>query len=276
MTNSSGTPLPKFDDPPVVESVLSVEFAPLERWGVPHYGLFWEAIRQDFPRWDVKPPLSSVIERFDKPSPDEQPPSVTLRPGPPDFRCWYIDEDDRTLIQIQNGRFIHNWRKTGPEDKYPHYDKSIRLAFEQNWKKFCDFTQQNDLGQPYVIQCEITYINHLEIRKGWESPADLPKVLLPWSGATNGHFLPAPDSVAFDVNFRLPDDKGRLRVSAKPAIRNSDGTEIVQLNLTARGKPDKDDPTSALEWLDLGRQWVVRGFADLTSSEMHKLWKRRT
>jgi hypothetical protein len=62
----------------------------------------------------------------------------------------------------------------------------------------------------------------------------------------------------------------------KPAIRNEDGVEILQLTLTARGKPDGSDLESVLNWLDVGRQWVVRGFTDFTSEQMHTLWERST
>ena len=206
MTGPSGNPLPKFGDPPIVESVLGVDFTPLEGWGVPHYGLFWETVRQEFPKWDVKPPLTTVIERFGE---AESASRVTLGTGPPDFRCWYTDQEDRSLIQIQNGRFIHNWRKVHPGDEYPHYEQHIRPLFERNWDNFRKFLDRNGLKQPCVKQCEVTYFNHLEVGHGWKAPSDLPQVFLPWSGATNNQFLPPPDSVSFDISYCLPDKKGK-------------------------------------------------------------------
>ncbi|MCB7130454.1 MAG: TIGR04255 family protein, partial [Candidatus Brocadiales bacterium] len=187
-----------------------------------------------------------------------------------------IDADDRTLIQVQGNRFTYNWRKRGTEDAYPHYDQSVRPAFQHVWQEFAQFVEKHKLGQVSVVQCEVTYINHLEVGKGSVQASSLAKVFPCWSGKTSGEFLPAPENVGFDVTYRIPDERGRLRISLKPAIRNEDGVEILQLTLTARGKPADSDPDSVLGWLDMGRQWVVRGFTDFTSEQMHTLWQRST
>jgi uncharacterized protein (TIGR04255 family) len=192
----------------------------------------------------------------------------------PGLRCWFLDGHDRTLIQVQNDRFVYNWRKTGPEDVYPHYDESVRPAFQRAWGQFVDFVQDNHLGDVNVVQCEVTYINHLEVGKGWQTPSDIRNVFPCWSGKSQAGYLPSPESVQFDVVYRMPDDKGRLRVSMKPAIRNQDGVEILQLTLTARLRPTASNSNAVLDCLDRGREWVVRGFADFTSDQMHGLWKR--
>ena len=44
--------LPSFDAPPVNETVLGVEFTPLAKWSIPHFGLFWSRIRDEYPRCD--------------------------------------------------------------------------------------------------------------------------------------------------------------------------------------------------------------------------------
>jgi hypothetical protein len=49
----------------------------------------------------------------------------------------------------------------------------------------------------------------------------------------------------------------------------------VQLRLTARGLPDGQDLDGVLAWMDLGREWIVRGFADITSPSAHALWERK-
>jgi uncharacterized protein (TIGR04255 family) len=144
------------------------------------------------------------------------------------------------------------------------------------WELFVEFVKQNRLGEVNVLQCEVTYINHLEIGEGLNSASELQGVFPCWSGKTSGTFLPAPENVGFDVTYQMPDQEGRLRVSVKPAIRHQDGLEILQLTLTARGKPKGSDLGSVLGWLDKGREWVVRGFTDFTSEKMHRLWQRST
>jgi len=264
--------LPKYLEPPVVETVLALEFAPIENWGIPHFGLFWQRIRNEFPRFQVQPPLESQIESFHLP---QSPPTAGLRlMSTPEVRCWFVDSDDKTLIQVQNNRFIYNWRKRGEEHAYPHYDENIRPRFERVWRLFREFVEaQPELGAVEIVQCEVTYVNQLEAGKGWDSADDVKDVFRCWSGSTGG-FLPAPETVGFNVRYRMPNDRGRLHIAMTPAVRNLDGVEILQLTLTARGRPDSGTTDSAIHWLDVGREWVVRGFTDITSEKMHTLWQR--
>lgn len=273
MADRANKPLPKFTAPPVIETVVGVEFHRLDNWGVPFFGLFWNHIRERFPKFAVKPPLDSQIEVFEKPKPPSAPRVQLLTE--PEVRCWFIDGDERALIQLQSNRFTYNWRKAEEADSYPHYDASIRPAFDDAWRQFLAFASEQQLGEVRVVQCEVSYINHIEVGKGWHTAEDLDKVFPCWSGKSTGDFLPTPETVSFDVSYRLPDERGRLRMSVKPAIRNKDGVEVLQLTVTARGKPTDSTATAVLEWIDLGRDWVVRGFADFTSSTMHSLWKRK-
>jgi hypothetical protein len=59
------------------------------------------------------------------------------------------------------------------------------------------------------------------------------------------------------------------------AFRFSDAKETLQLTVSARGKPASGSTSDILEWLDLGREWVVRGFTDFTSETVHELWRRK-
>lgn len=264
--------LPRFGDPPVIETVLGVEFAPIEGWSIPHFGLFWDTVRSDFPKSKVLPPLDSQIERFDAPV-VPQGLSISMLESP-DVRCWFIAPDDRTLLQVQRNRFVFNWKKEGATDTYPHYDSAIRPSFEKYWARYLAFMTSAELPVPEVLQCEVSYINHLEIQKGWSSPAELSKVFPLLAERKWQSFLPEPEALAFEARFRLPNNRGRLRISSRPAIRSADGKEIIQLTLTVRGKPDGPSTDQVLEWLDFGRDWVVRGFADFTTKRMHDIWKR--
>ena len=265
--------LPDFDDPPIVETALSVEFATLAKWRVPHFGLFWHEIHNDYDRFEVQSPLASQVEKFGIEARIPQTLKAELLLEPP-VRCWFISKSDTRLIQVQNDRFVHNWRKAGTAEGYPHYE-NIRPTFEREWTRFCAFLESNSIGRPDVRQCEITYVNHIEPGKAWNTLADLPNVLACWSGTWSGDFLATPEVVAVNAAFVIPNNRGRLHISLQPAVRHADAKEILQLTLTARGKPAAADTASILNWFDLGREWIVRGFTDFTSTKMHKLWKRK-
>jgi len=269
----AGQPLPDFDNPPVVETVLGVEFVPLSKWGVPHFGIFWHEIKTEYPRFEVQPPLVSQMERFGKPT--TLLPQVTLElVAQFPVRCWFIHQSDTRLLQVQNDRFIHNWRKVGTTDTYPHYEH-IRPIFAQEWTRFCEFLAAQGIGAPEVRQCEVIYINHIDPGKGWQTLADLPDVLGTRIGAETDHFLPAPETVGLTASYPMPTEQGRLHVQMQPVIRHADAAQTLQFTLTARGRPTSSQTVDLLRWFDLGREWVVRGFADFTTARMHALWRRR-
>ena len=270
--SASQEPLPTFVDPPVIEAVLGVQFAPLQQLSILHFGIYWAQIQEAYPHQEIKPALVPAIEEFER-----QPGSEAIvRFGPvsePELRCWFIDSGSTRLIQTQKDRFIRNWRKVKPEDSYPHYD-ILKPEFQAEWERFCGFLQQSGLGVPEVNQCEVTYVNHIEIGKGWESPGEAHKVIRLVSDTSTADLLKQPELVRMNTSYAFPNNKGRLHIAAQPAISQHLAKEVLQLTLTARGRPDSSDLPGVLEWFDLGHEWVVRGFADLTTPQMHKVWRR--
>jgi len=265
---------PDYDNPPVVETFLGVQFAPLTKFSLLHFGLYWAKIRDEFPSFQVQPPLGATIEQFGV-GLFAQPRVGVELVSQPEIRCWFIDKTGAKLNQVQKDRFIHNWRKPKPDDKYVHYE-NIRPRFSNEWERFCAFLDEAELGKPEVNQCEMAYINHIEQGKGWESFADLNRVIAPWSGRCSNEFLPALESASIEARYLFPEQKGRLHIEVQPAIRQSDGKEILQLNMTARGKPESSEIKHILEWLDLGHEWIVKGFTGFTTDFMHNEWRRKT
>jgi len=56
----------------------------------------------------------------------------------------------------------------------------------------------------------------------------------------------------------------------EPASQESDLRAVYVMKLTARGFVGE-----GTDFIDLGRAAIVRGFAELTTAEMHSVWKRR-
>lgn len=274
MADTPSTPLPEYELPPVVETLLGVQFQRLESWGTPHFGLFWQRVRDEYPQFEIQPPLLHQEERFGAENVAPKSLSFRLQQEPP-LRCWFLNSTGGRLLQLQNGHFIHNWRLAGKQDTYPRYDLTIRPQFESEWRRFCEFLASEGISEPKITQCEVTYVNHIARSNGWESSEDLPQVFPCWSGENSGNFLPTPESVVLNSNYVLPNQQGRLHIEAEPAIREADAQEVLQLKLTVRGRPASSSLSDILNWFDLGREWVVRGFTDFTSARMHELWKRK-
>lgn len=266
--------LPDFENPPVEETALSIQFAPIPRFGIPHYGLYWSRIRDQFPQFEVQTPIQNVMEQYETAA--RNAPRFGIRfVNAPDLRCWFLDETTTRLIQLQQDRFVHNWRRVKGDEKYPRYE-NVRETLSAEWRRFCSFLNEERMDQPDVNQCEVTYVNHIEYFKGWANYGELGKVIRLWSETGSWGFLPPPERVNMKMNYLLPDNSGRLHVSLAPVIRARDATEVLQVTLTARGAPKSAKLDDVFSWLDLGREWVVKGFADFTSEVMHKNWGRKS
>ncbi len=264
--------MPDFERPPVVETALGVEFLSMPGWTPSHFAVFAREVQSEYPRVEIRDDvISSTIERF---GPEAR--------RPPEFRAellshmpmrwWYVDDARGRLLQLQTDRFVHNWRKPSPEAAYPRYPET-RTMFKSAWERFLAFLSAQGLDSPTVVQCQVDYINHLEKGDGWQSPADMSNVsrLL---GAVQGDFLPTPDVLLLAARYVIPPEQGRLHVTLQPALRNVDQVEILQLSLTARGRPASSTTDDILKWLDTGHEWVVRGFVDVTTPAMHQRWRR--
>lgn len=136
-------------------------------------------------------------------------------------------------------------------------------------------SDQRGFRHPEVTQAEVTYVNQIERGDGWELPGDAVRVT-PLLGDPQPAFLPPPEVLAVDARYVIPPERGRLRVALQPALRIKDQKEVLQLQLTARGSPKSSSMDDILEWFDLGHEWVVRGFLDVTSTAMHARWGLRS
>jgi len=264
--------LPKFKDPPVIETVLDVHFALLEQFSIPHFGLYWDKIRDKYPVISVHPPLSIVTDQSVLEKKSLGQPKVKFISGD-HVRCWFIDKEQNHLIQVQKDRFIFNWRKVTGTELYPSFDK-FKPKFKTEWTKFCSFLDSEGIPTPQVKQCEVTYVNHFEIGRETNSFGEIAKVMNLWKSQKSDSFLPNPDIVRFNTSFSFPDKKGKLHISLEPTLRGRDAKEIIQLRLIARGQPQSSNLEDILAWFEIGHEWIVKGFTDLTTSEMHKLWGR--
>src|SRR5882672_9185342 len=154
--------LPDFENPPLTEVVLSLQFealAPIEF--VETVGLFRARLRDGYPQTEQHPPLPPAFEIFGAPA---AVPHVRFQlqaiPDPPRF--WFVNEAGTEILQVQTDRFAHNWRKVGQADQYPRYER-IRRTFLDEYSNLNRIVERR-LGRGCVPnQCEITYVNHIDL-----------------------------------------------------------------------------------------------------------------
>ena len=267
--------LPDFDAPPLAEVLISVQFDAITNLQVPQIGVFWSRIRDRFPTTEQHPPLESAIEKFGPPTPPKV--QLSISQAPPLSRTWFLNEIGSELIQIQTDRFMHNWRKVEEGDSYPRYEH-VRQQFSNGLRDFCDFLEEETLGEFRPNQCEISYINHIEINHIWSGHSELSNVLALWNPKCDDDFLSGLENVRVATQHLIveggSDPIGRLHISAQPAFRSTNNEPLLVLTLTARGAPVEPTSDDVLAFIDKGREAIVRGFASVTTPEMHKYWGR--
>jgi uncharacterized protein (TIGR04255 family) len=222
----------------------------------------------------MQPPFFTPMEKFGDERLAPQPAFQIVQTGAGLDRYWFLTEDGTRLIQIQKDWFIINWRKVRGDETYPRYERELRRTFEAEWGRFKKFVSDRDLGLIEPQQCEVTYVNDIVKGAGWDTFAQSLELFSFWAGQGRSGFLPDPEVFNIAASFLMPEARGRLHVVTQHILRRIDQREAVQLRLTARGRPESGDDVDVLAWLDLGREWIVRGFADLTSIKGDGLWKR--
>jgi uncharacterized protein (TIGR04255 family) len=277
--NSPAMPFPNYKNPPVAEVALSVQFEPLNLMKTGDLGNLWSLFRKSgFSRTEDHRPLDAFDERFD-PRAYVQETGILFRTldPPPMPRVWFLNEQGTELVQVQRDRFIHNWRKLGSDVDYVRYPR-IREKFRTGFSEFESFVSTEGLGTISPNQCEVTYTNHLLSGEGWDRQGDLARIFSFWN-PVDGGFLPSiPEHAAVSIRHLIPDSSGkhigRLHIEAQPAFRNPDFRPMIVLTLTARGTPIGLGADGVMAFLDLGREWIVRGFTSITTQEMHTRWGR--
>lgn len=274
MALEGGLPLADFETPPVIEVVLSLQFEALSTLQAVQLGALWEEFKEDFPRTEEHTPLPPVVETFGLPPRSAQVQfKMVDRPEPP--RVWMLDAEGSRLIQIQQDRLIQNWRRMEEGSIYPHYG-ILREGFEVTLSRFRQFVDRQELGPIRPNQCEVSYINHILPSGVWSNHGEADKVF-GLARRVSGDFLPDLEEIQIASRFVIGGSQnpaGRLHAQLQPAFRTTDTLPIFVLTLTARGAPTSTDDEGILRFFDLGHEWIVRGFAELTTPRMHQVWGR--
>lgn len=268
--------LPDYENPPVVEVVLGVQFEPLREFVGPYVGLFWQELREKLPELQEQPYLTPVVERFGVS--EERSLRVEFQTFPNSYRYWLLSDTGNQLIQVQQDRFHHNWRKVKEHDVYPRYE-TIREKFKSEVTGLQEFLKSEGLGSIKPNQCEITYVNHVAPSENWGGHRELDKLVTVFRSDYSDDFLGLPEKVRLALSYLMTgkagEPLGRLHIRAEPALqRGGERQQIYRLTLTARGEPQGDGLEGVSSFLDLGRSWIVRGFTSVTTPEMHQEWRR--
>lgn len=281
--DSKGT---RYERPPVVEVALGAQFKPLASLGVPQLGRVWETFSRRFPKVEHQPPLSHEIERRGVQA-QQAPifrvvePAAVLMP-----RLWMVSELGSELLQIQQDRFIRNWRRYHDgRVVYPEYAKCLRPRMIEDLTVFLDLVRSSDLGEIEFDQCDVTYVNHIEPNEIWDGSAAPSKVVPGFAPEIWERGSSPLDALGFRVRHEILDARGEfaghLYVQLDlgltvPTLEAPEPHPLLVLQLYARGAPTGKGIEGVLGFLDIGHNAIVTTFDMMTSAEMQNFWGKKT
>ncbi len=162
--------LPYYDNPPVVETILGVQFDRLPGFRNAHLGAFWQLLGAN--EWPVvadASPLHAQFERFAEETRWASGAQLHLTQDP-SCRLQIKSEQGDRMIQVQNNRLHFNWLGAGG-GTYPRYER-VREEFSRVLGRFMAFVEEANVGELRPNQWEVTYLNHIPKGTTWTSPAD--------------------------------------------------------------------------------------------------------
>jgi uncharacterized protein (TIGR04255 family) len=268
--------LPKYERPPLIETAMGVQFAPIANFTAGHYGWFWKRYLDEY--WTkVQDAVRSVnqFEKFGEQGSWQQfpPQQLVIQGTPQPDRILIFDERNDRIIQLQNDRFFYNWRKG--EADYPSFAKTYP-EFRLRLRSFEDFLRECGLDAPIYSQWEFTYFNAIPKGELWDSPANWADIFPGLFGRLDhGEIGLVCESSSGMLKFEIPPKKGRVYVAGQLA-RMETGQEILQLNLTARGPVITGDEGWSLEaGITSGHTALVRTFHRIASASARSHWGER-
>lgn len=271
--------LPHFEDPPVIETALSIQFAEIHGFGNAHLGLFWSRHRATFPTMSDADPIFPQREVFGTERTQPPQPLRVRLGGVPTARLQMTTTDQSRMVQVQNGRLVYNWRRTG-KGGYPRWT-AVKPDLIGYWEDFQAFVAESKLPAAVPNQWEVVYVNHLLKGRDWASPEDwadlVPGVLGRSERLVGGNL----EALAANWHIGLHGDGGRLHIELfhALAVSNSDPEaepmELLTLQLTSRG-PISGEGIEAIDaGLELGHVAIVQNFAAITGDVAHERWRRQ-
>ncbi len=262
---------PRFLNPPVVETILGVQFNSLAGWTNAHSGWYWrQCLDKGWGKPADAPPLPDQFELFGTQrvwSP--MGPQVLFRPHAGSSRVQINNATEDRMIQIQATRFHYNWQKR--DNVYPTYP-TMRAEFDGLFTGFCKFVAEAGLGGVTPNLWELTYVDFVPRGVLWDTPADWHKIipgLLPANLNLGGA---AFESVGGEWNYAIGDERGRIHLSLQYGRVDPAGSDVLRLESTARGPVRPEGGWGLADGLDFGHDAIIELFMDATSKEAHRAW----
>ena len=262
---------PVFLRPPIVETIIGVQFTPLRGFRSGHYGRLWHVVLDDA-EWlsiDDEPILPSYTERFDdirlKMTKSSGGPS-----GPGIVRMKVRDAGRTKSIQLQPDKLYFSWNREHPEAVDFAQAKSY---FADIFDKLSKFAKAANLGPVEPNLWDVTYINQIPSGDLWKEPREWYKVLPRFfpvedPGATGVRFASYDGTWHFEIEPQL----GRLHLNIAKMVRTGGAAPVLYMKLAARGEIKDLGSDEWLAGIERGHLSCTSLFCAITSPAAQAEW----
>jgi uncharacterized protein (TIGR04255 family) len=265
--------LPLFDEPPVHEVSMAIQFQPIPLRSV-DLGVLRDRLAGHYSGVDEVAPVALQVENFTLGSRSDFEIKFAVLDRPPIPMLIFTSDDQTSQVQVQADRFACVWRQQGEAGDYPRY-AGLRDDFIRNAQIFSGFVEAVADGVDVrVTQAELIYVNTIDMQQGDRPDVLAGAVPLAYpSGSLRTSGLIVNHALAFQNSDGI--DYARLHVRAEPVT----GRTALRLSLAYRGEPyERDEGKPGLATLmgffDEGHDLIVRGFAANTTTEAQRPWRR--
>jgi len=260
--------LPDYDEPPLTEVALGVQFAPVSEYKSVYSSKVWELFKEDFPKLQEFPLAETQFETFGGINVQ---PSFQLQVGAPPVGSllWFISNDENHILQFQPNRLVTNWRKQKNSQPYPRFE-GIAKSFEKNLQTLAEHFDSSFNCQIDINQAEVAYVNIIPV-------GDFSKANDWFSLWTGGNLNIESLSTNFTEVILDESNKpfARLRYDIQSVFSHDGKNKAFKLSLVYKGKPTQNDIESAMKFIELGREMIVSRFDHITTDKAHQIWEKQ-
>jgi uncharacterized protein (TIGR04255 family) len=258
-----------FKSPPIVEVALSIQFRTLSKFHAALLGEVWREFRSDYPHISYANKLEHQIERFGASQPVPQH-RLTFSDFPETPRAMFASNSNEYLIQVQEDRFILNWRKL-EGFVYPKHERLSQILFKE-FERFKRVIGEFDVGDVTPDQIEITNVNHIETAE-----QSVSKI---FDGILSNVGLSKEPIEGFNCAFtklykRDEQDVGRIYTQLEKSKRRHDFQDIYVVKITGRAQPKQSNTDAMRDDFSQLRLAINRVFDTVTSSTLHNQWGKQ-
>lgn len=263
MSTAASGELPGYEQPPVVEIVVAVQFQPLRRFGMPEIVKLAQELGDEWRIADVPPALDRMVEELGGPTESAGMINFGFQPPP---RGVFVSTDDRWVAQVQSDRLAIHERKRPTRPSFAHVEPRL-MELRDSVGRAADAPLFGGAHPAELV--EVIYRNQIPT-----SAADVPNVLRSVSELGLNRVHGAIDGFNQGFSTRLGGDgelfEGRLRVLASLEGQPS-GDQALHLELISRRYVRQHALPDVLQ---RSHRDIVEGFTAITHEGMHERWGR--